>query len=395
MKKKTIHTPSTRTPIYRDAAFFLGDTENMKKAFQKERDNRRSPEIYIYSRYRNPTIVATEEQIMALENCQWALLTPSGMSAIDVALSIFQKGEETGTWLFFSEIYGGTNTYIDKVLKERRNIDVQRFYPDKDRYDLDKLDRVITETRPRLVYFEGISNPMLMVADCEAIIERAKNAGAVVIVDNTFGTPFLWKPLKLGADIVIHSVTKYLSGHNDITAGVLCGDNRQLEKAAIEYRKSVGHLIAPTDAYHLGTQLETFELRFQRHCQNAAKLAATLEAHDKVEKVLYPGLESHPTHNEAKQLFKGNGFGAMITFDLKGADKEKKGEAAQRFITTVSSDIPLVPTLGDVGTTLLHVESVWGDKYPLPGMIRLSVGIEAYKHLEMVVLNGLAQIGVL
>jgi cystathionine beta-lyase/cystathionine gamma-synthase len=392
MKKKTIHTPSTRTPIYRDAAFFLGDTENMKKAFQKERDNRRSPEIYIYSRYRNPTIVTTEEQIMALEDCQWALLTPSGMSAIDVALSIFQEGEKTGTWLFFSEIYGGTNTYIDKVLKERRNIDVQRFYPDEDRYDLDKLDRVITETRPRLVYFEGISNPMLMVADCEAIIERAKNAGAVVIVDNTFGTPFLWKPLKLGADIVIHSVTKYLSGHNDITAGVLCGDNRQLEKEAIEYRKSVGHLIAPTDAYHLGTQLETFELRFRRHCQNAAKLAATLAAHDKVEKVLYPGLGSHPTHNEAKQLFKGNGFGAMITFDLKGADKEKKGEAAQRFITTVSNDIPLVPTLGDVGTTLLHVESVWGDKYPLPGMIRLSVGIEDYKHLEEVVLNGLDHI---
>jgi cystathionine beta-lyase/cystathionine gamma-synthase len=314
------------------------------------------------------------------------------MSAIDTALSIFQKGEETGTWLFFSEIYGGTNSFIDRVLKFRRGIRIKHFYPTGDRYRPDKLEEVLAEEKPRLVFFEVMSNPMLMVADCRSIITAAKKAGAVVMIDNTFTTPYLWNPLDHGADIVVHSATKYLSGHNNITAGVVCGNDPQMEKDAIEYRKYVGHMLSSDDAYRLGTQLRTFELRFERHCRNAAQLAETLAAHEKVEKVLYPGLESHPTHREAVKVFEGKGFGAMITFDLKGVDPEGKGRAARRFISAVSRQVPLVPTLGDVGTSLLHVESVWGDKYPLPGMIRLSVGIENYEDLESAVLNGLDQI---
>lgn len=391
---KVIKVKTTRTPIYRDAAFFLEAEETMKKAFKDEMDHPRCPENYIYSRYRNPTVVAVEEQIMELEECQWALLTQSGMSAIDVALSIFQKADETGTWLFFSEIYGGTNTYIDRVLQYRRGINIKRFYPTGDQYDLNQLERLLAEEKPQLVYFEGISNPMLVVSDCESIITMAKQSGAVVIVDNTFAAPYLWHPLEYGADIVLHSATKYLSGHNNITAGVLCGNDPQMGKDAIEYRKYVGHMLSADDAYRLGTQLRTFELRFERHCENAARLAKVLAAHEKIEKVLYPGLESHPTHAEAKKLFKGKGFGGMVTFDIKGDNQEKKGEAARGFISAVSERIPLVPTLGDAGTTLLHVESVWGDKYPMPGMVRLSVGIEKYQYLEAAVLNGLNQIAV-
>jgi cystathionine beta-lyase/cystathionine gamma-synthase len=390
MKEKKVKT--VRTPIYRDAAFFLEAEETMKKAFKDEKDNPRSPGLYIYSRYRNPTVVAVEEQIMELEECQWALLTQSGMSAIDVALSIFQKADETGTWLFFSEIYGGTNSFIDRVLQFRRGINIKRFYPNGDQYDLNQLEKLLAEEKPQLVYFEGISNPMLVVSDCESIITMAKQSGAVVIVDNTFATPYLWHPLEYGADIVLHSATKYFSGHNNITAGVLCGNDPQMEKNAIEYRKYVGHMFSADDAYRLGTQLRTFELRLERHCENASRLAKVLAAHEKIEKVLYPGLESHPTHPEAKKLFKGKGFGAMITFDIKGETPEKQGEAARRFISAVSDCIPLIPTLGDAGTSLLHVESVWGDKYPLPGMIRLSVGIENYQDLEAAVLNGLNQI---
>ncbi len=233
---------------------------------------------------------------------------------------------------------------------------------------------------------------MLMVADCQGIITAAKKAGAVVIVDNTFTTPYLWNPLSQGADIVVHSATKYLSGHNNITAGVVCGNDPQWERDAIEYRKYVGHMLSSDDAYRLGTQLRTFELRFERHCRNAAQLAETLAAHENVEKVLYPGLESHPTHKEALKVFKGKGFGAMITFDLKGVDPERKGEAARRFISAVSQQVPLIPTLGDAGTSLLHVESVWGDKYPLPGMIRLSVGIENYESLESTLLSALDEL---
>lgn len=389
MNKKTTGIVSTRVPIYPDAAFGLESLERMTQAFKQEQDNLREPENYIYSRYRNPTVTAAEEKIMELEGCRWALLTQSGMSAIDVALSIFQQGADTGTWLFFSEIYGGTNSYIDRVLKYRRGIDIEHFYPHNGRYDLEKLEQVIAEIKPRLVYFEAISNPMLMVADCEAIITIANKAGAVVMVDNTFATPYLWNPLEMGADIVIHSVTKYLAGHNNITAGVVCGNDPRMEKDAVEYRKYTGHMISPGDAYRLGTQIMTFKLRFQRHCENASRLAAALARHANIETVLYPGLETHPTHNEAKKLFKGKGYGGMVTFDLEGETPQKKAEAARKFIDSVAHRIVVVPTLGDTRTFLLPVEAVWGEKYPMPGMIRLSVGIEEYKQLESVILTGL------
>jgi len=392
MKEKTFNVQSVRTPIFPDAAFFLGSTETTREAFKEEIDHPRAPGNYIYSRYRNPTVVSVEDRLMKLEQSQWALLTQSGMAAIDTALSMFHKGMQTGTWLFFSEIYGGTNSFIDKVLVNRRGIDIKRFYPQEGRYDLDLLKKVIADVKPGLVFFEAISNPMLMVADCEAIIKLAKQAGAAVVVDNTFATPYLWRPLEMGADIVIHSVTKYLSGHNNITAGVLCGNDPHIEKEAIEYRKWVGHMLSPMDAYNLGTQLQTFELRFQQHCENASKLAKALEQHDHIETVLFPGLTSHPTHDEAVKLFKEKGFGAMITFDIKADSPQQKGDAAERFIAAVSEEIPLVPSLGDTGTILLHVESVWGAKYPLPGMIRLSVGIEEYEKLEAAVFRGLASI---
>lgn len=388
---KTTMQQGTRVPIYRDAGYILENPEITKKAFKEEQDHHRAPDLYIYSRYRNPTVAATEEQVMALEGCEWALLTQSGMAAIDVALSIFQQGPDTGTWLFFSDIYGGTNSYIDRVLQFRRGLKIKRFSPASYRYDLDELEAILRAEKPRLVYFEAISNPMLIVTDCREVIRLAKKHGAAVVVDNTFATPYLWHPLEDGADLVIHSATKYLSGHNNITAGVVCGNDGKLGQACIEYRKYVGHVLSPDDAYRLGTQMKSFELRYERHCRNAEKLAARLSRQPEVEQVLFPGLSSHPTHAEALKLFAGKGFGAMITFDLKGNGPADKGEAAGRFIGAVSARIPQVPTLGDTATTLLHVESVWGEKYPLPGMIRLSVGIEKYEEIEAAVIDGLSR----
>lgn len=388
MKKKNVK--SIDIPIYRNAGFILSDAQTTKKAFKEEEDHARSPENYIYSRYRNPTVVAAEEKIMQLENSKWALLTQSGMSAIDTALSIFQKGNDTGIWLFFDDIYGGTNSYIDSILQSRRGIKIKRFYSSNDKFDLDKFEKLLEEANPKLVYFEGISNPMLIVADGEAIIRLAKNKEAVVIVDNTFGTSQLWKPLEQEADLVVHSVTKYLAGHGNITAGVLCGNNTQFEKDAIEYRKIIGHMLNPDDAYRLGTQLKTFKLRFLRQCENAYKLAKTLVKHKNVDIVLYPGLESHPTYSESVKLFKGKGFGGMITFDLKGDNEKSKEQARDKFISAVAEYIPLVPSLGNSESILLPVEAVWGKKYPLPGMIRLSVGIEPYEKLEEAILSALA-----
>ena len=380
MKRKDIN--SSRMPVYRDAGFELYDAKTTADAFKKETQHSREPDLYIYSRYRNPTVVSAEEEIMKLERCEWALLTQSGMSAIDTALSIFQHGKDTRPWLFFTEIYGGTISFIESVLKTRRGLDIQYFTPDNGNYDLNKFEHTISGLKPEFVYIETISNPMLIVADVSKITNIARKYGIKVIVDNTFSSPWLYKPLSDGADIVIHSATKYISGHGNITAGVLCGNDKKLMKDAIEYRKFIGHTLSPDDAYRLQTQMQSFELRFSRQCSNAFSLAGYLNKIPVVKKVWFPGLKNHPTHLIAEILFKNKGYGAMITFDFDGKDPVEKRKRRDKFIQLVSEKIKLIPTLGDPHTILMPVEAVWGAKYPEPGMIRLSVGFEEYEELE-------------
>ncbi len=380
---------SLKIPIYRDAGFYLENADKTSKAFNEETLHSREPETYIYSRYRNPTVVAVEKQIMELEESGWALLCESGMAAIDIALSVFQKGKDTGNWLFFSEIYGGTNSFIDQVLIKGRGLNIHRYYAENGSYDLNRLEKVLIEIKPELLYFEVISNPMLMVSDVKSILSLAKNTDCKVIIDNTFATPYLLNPLNMGADLVIHSATKYLSGHGNVTAGVVCGNDVALMQNAIEYRKLVGHMLSPDDAYRLGTQMKTFRLRFKQQCRNAGMLAELLEKHPAVETVLYPGLLSLPSHIIARNLFEKDAYGAMLTFDLAGindADKKKKRDT---FIGLISDQIHLIPSLGDTETILLPVEPVWGEKYPLPGMIRLSAGVEEPEELLQLIIGAL------
>lgn len=379
-------------PLYRDAGFELFDAETTKNAFSKETENERIPELYIYSRYRNPTVVAAEEEIIRLESCKWALLTQSGMSAIDTAVSVFQKAEVSGPWLFFSEIYGGTISYTESVLRKRRGLKIHNFYPVDEKYDLNEFERVIWDIKPQLIYIEAISNPMLIVTDVAEVIRLAHKSGSKVIVDNTFATPLLCKPLELGADIVIHSATKYFSGHGNITAGVLCGNDSAIMKEAIEYRKFVGHMISPDDAYRLQTQIQTFELRFREQCHNALMIIEILKNHPVVRKVWYPGLAEHPTHYEALKLFGQRGFGAMVTFDFAGNSEKEKMSRRDFFVRSVSGKIKIIPSLGDPKTILMPVESVWGAKYPEPGLIRLSVGFEDSTELKKTITEALEQI---
>jgi len=374
MKKKFVN--SSHTPLYREAGFKLGDSQTTKEAFAEEINHPHEPVNYIYSRYRNPTVVAVEKQIMALEESEWALLVETGMAAIDVAVSTFQKGKESKPWLFFNEIYGGTNSFIDSVLIKRRGLDIHQFFAKDGMYDLEELESLLKSLQPEFLYFEAVSNPMLIVADVPKIMALAKKYEAKIIIDNTFATPYLWKPLKDGATLVIHSVTKYLSGHGDITAGVICGNDPGLLKEAIEYRKWAGHFLSPDDAHRLGDQLKTFNIRFQKHCSNALEIARFLESHPMIEDVLYPGLKNHPTHHEAINLFGDKGFGGMITFDIRGSNDEEKRIRCNAFIEALEEHIPLIPTLGEVDSILLPIEPVWGSKYPKPGMVRLSVGIE-------------------
>ncbi|MEI8225612.1 MAG: aminotransferase class V-fold PLP-dependent enzyme [Bacteroidota bacterium] len=387
MKRKEVN--SSRMPVYRDSGFELYDAGTTSGAFKKETEHEREPDNYIYSRYRNPTVVSAEEEIMKIEGCSWALLTQSGMSAIDTALSVFQYGKETRPWLFFTEIYGGTISFIESVLKKQRGLDIHYFTPDNGKYDLNEFEKVVSRLKPEFVYIESISNPMLIVADVTEITRTAKKHGSKVIIDNTFATPWLYKPLDEGVDIVIHSATKYFSGHGNLTAGVICGNDKKIMQSAIEYRKFVGHMLSPDDAYRLQTQIQSFELRFTRQCDNASKLAEHLSRVPVIKKVWFPGLKSHPTHNIAEKLFGGKGFGAMITFDFDGKDENEKRGRRDKFIKLVSEKIKLIPTLGDPHTILMPVEAVWGIKYPEPGMIRLSVGFEDYGGLETTITKAL------
>jgi cystathionine beta-lyase/cystathionine gamma-synthase len=387
MKKREIN--SARTPIYRDSGFELPTAGTTAGAFAAETSHEREPDLYIYSRYRNPTVVAAEEAIMALEGSEWALLAQSGMAAIDIALSIFQEAGRQSNWLFFSEIYGGTLSYISSVLEKRRGLEVSFFRPSAGSYNYGHLERMLEEVRPDLLYFETISNPLLMVAEGRRIIALAKKQGARIIVDNTFATPLLWKPLDDGADMVIHSATKYLSGHGNLTAGVICGNDTKLMHGAIEYRKFVGHMLSPDEAYRLQTQMASFELRFRQQCDNASAVATLLSASEQVARVLYPGLETHGTHAAARELTGGRGYGAMVTFDLSGSTPEAKRKRRDRFIAAVYPEIRLIPTLGDNHTILMPVEPVWGAKYPEPGMIRLSLGYEEGNVIESVIRRGL------
>ena len=374
MKKKLIK--STRMPVYRDTGFELTDSDTTRQAFLCEKDIEHRPENFIYSRYRNPTVIEAEELLMKIEESAWALLTQSGMSAIDTAFSVFQKAGDARPWLFFSEIYGGTISYIDSVLKEKRGINIHRFYPDGMSYGLDKLEEKMKDLRPSIVFLETVSNPMLIVAPVREIVDIVHRYEATAIIDNTFATPYLLKPLKFEADIVIHSVTKYLAGHGNITAGALCGNDEQIMKKAIEYRKYVGHMISPDDAYRLNTQMQSFSLRFRRQCDNAEAVATELAESEIIEKVFYPGLESHYTHSIAKDIFDEKGFGAIVTFSFAGKKDNQKRQRRDEFIRSLSDQIKLVPSLGDSNTILIPVESIWGDRYPDPGMIRLSLGIE-------------------
>lgn len=388
MKKKAVNT--SRVPVYRDAGFELYDADTASAAFAGETDPEREPDLYIYSRYRNPTVVAAEEEIMKLENAGWALLTQSGMSAIDTAVSIFQKGRELKPWLFLSEIYGGTISYYELILRKQRGLDIHIFEPSGERYNMNEFEKLVERIRPEFIYIEAISNPMLIVPDAATMISVARKFGSRVIADNTFATPYLWKPLEDGADIVIHSATKYFSGHGNITAGVLCGNDDSLMKQALSYRKYIGHMISADDAYRLHDQIQTFGLRFVRQCANASAVAALLKESGMVEKVWYPQLTDHPTHNEAAKLFGNKGWGGMVTLDFAGRDKAQKKKRRDNFIKAVSEKIRLIPSLGDPRTIVLPVESVWGVKYPEPGMLRLSAGFENTDTLIETISSGLA-----
>lgn len=328
-------TPVT-TPVYNAVTYVYPDMELLDRAFDDPSAG------YVYSRYGNPTNAAFETAVASLEGGEGAVSFASGMAAIHAAL--LAAGVKSGTSVLAArDLYGATTALLTRVFAQ---MGAQIHFADFT--DLASVRRMLKEARPQAVLLETISNPLLRLADIGRIAQLAHAGGAQVIVDNTFASPVLVRPLELGADYAVHSATKYLSGHGDVMAGVVVSSEARcvgLREAA----RIVGGILGPNEAYLALRGLKTLPLRMERQCANAARVAARLEVHPKVERVYYPGLRSHPQHRLARRLFPRGLFGAMVAFDIRGTGRKD----VFRFMESLRLCIPAT-TLGDVHTLAMY-----------------------------------------
>lgn len=355
------------TPVYRAVSYAYDDLDDLDAIFAGTREG------YVYGRYGNPTVRALERAVAGLEGAEDAIACASGMAAVHLAL--MAAGCQAGTSVVAAQdVYGATYALLARFLPllgvQARFVDVA---------NPQEVQRALEEVRPRVLLFETISNPLLKVADVPALVEMAHQAGALVILDHTFATPYLLQPVALGVDFVVHSATKYLGGHGDVLAGVVVSSEEHIREAR-EWMKVLGANLGPDAAYLALRGLKTLPVRMARHCENALTVAQWLQGHPKVARVLYPGLPNHPQHALAKRLFREGCFGGMVSFEIAGADQE----AVFRFMESLRAVLPAT-SLGDVySLTLYPAHSSHRALTPEeraavgigPGLVRLSVGLE-------------------
>ena len=323
------------------------------------------PKRWDYARGGNPTRAALETALAALEGAERCLAFASGMAAEATLLLTLRPGDHV---VLGDDVYGGTYRLLAKVLAPWG-----LSCTTCDLTDLDELRSVIRE-ETRLVWIETPSNPLLKITDIDAVAEIAHGAGARVVVDNTFATPALQRPLALGADVVVHSVTKYLSGHSDLIGGAVVTNDADLAERLTFLTNAVGAVPGPMDAYLALRGLKTLAVRMRRHCENAATIATFLDHHDRVRQVWYPGLASHPGHEIAARQMAG-GFGGMVSFTV--ADAETAIRVAERTrLFFLAESLGGVESLIEVPGPMTHA-SVAGSPLEVPAeLVRLSVGIE-------------------
>lgn len=311
---------------------------------------------YEYSRTKNPTREGVESLIAELEGGKFGFAYASGMAALASVLALFKSGDEL---IILSNVYGGTFRLIDKVFSHF-NITYRIFEGD----DLEALESFISE-KTKAILYETPANPLLNVVSIEEISNIAKKKGILSIVDNTFMSPYLQNPLKLGADIVVHSATKYLGGHSDLVAGLVVCDDENLGEKLGFLQNSIGAVLAPNDSFLLIRGIKTLGLRMQRHSENALALAEFLSSHEAVSKVYYPGLKSDKNYTlQSKQARSGGG---MLSFVLKANYDYKTFFKSTNIIT-------LAESLGGVESLLCHPASM--THASIPKEIRLKMGIE-------------------
>ncbi|MFC3907779.1 cystathionine gamma-synthase [Legionella dresdenensis] len=325
---------------------------------------------YEYSRTHNPTRTAYEQCLASLESGQRGFAFASGMAAINTVVDLLNHGDHV---IAMNDLYGGTFRLFDKVKTRTSGLSFSFI----DMTDINHLEAALTP-KTKMIWLETPSNPMLRLVDIAAVAKFARQHNLITVVDNTFATPWIQKPLESGIDIVVHSATKYLNGHSDIINGaVVVGDNEELIEKVAFLQNSCGAIAAPFDSFMVLRSLKTLPLRMERHCSNALALAQWLEKHPKVDKVIYPGLESHPQHQLARKQM--HEFGGMISLVLKG-----DLEYSKRFLSRCEL-FTLAESLGGVESLIEHPAIMTHASVPaetrrqlgiVDGFVRLSVGIE-------------------
>ncbi|MEZ4526333.1 MAG: aminotransferase class I/II-fold pyridoxal phosphate-dependent enzyme [Desulfobacterales bacterium] len=353
-------------PIHMTSTYKFNSAEHGAKLFAGNDTG------YIYTRISNPTVDLLQEKVALLEGAESAIATASGMASVScVSMTLAAPGDN---FVSCTTLYGGTfalfNAHLPKFGME------PRFLSPSDANSASSLEALADE-KTRFLYLETPANPTLDVIDIRLWADTARSRSIPLIVDNTFASPYLQNPLELGADIVIHSATKYLSGHGDVVGGIIAGKQDMMARIREQHLIHFGPIMSPFNAWLISRGIKTLALRMERHCSSAMTVAQYLEVHPRVQKVYYPGLKSHPGHQTAQKQMKK--YGGMIAFEVKGGIK-----AGKKVMNSVKL-CTLAVSLGDCETLIQHPASMTHATYSpeerkkagiADGLIRLSVGLE-------------------
>lgn len=364
------HTGSVNVPVFLTSTFAQETPGKLKAGYE-------------YSRGANPTRQALEDSLASIENGHTGLAFGSGLAAIDAVLKLLNPGDHV---VAVDDLYGGTYRLFTRLFSK-----YQLEFSFVSFENAENLDSAIQENT-RLIWLETPTNPLMKLVDIQKVADQVKGKNILVAVDNTFATPFIQRPLDLGADIVMHSATKYLGGHSDVVAGALVTKTKELGEELHFIQFASGGILGPHDSYLVLRGIKTLSLRMERHSENGMKVAEFLAQHPKVDKVYYPGLKSSPQYELAQKQM--NGFGGMVSFTFKSGKKEEAVEFLESIkIFTLAESLGGVESLANHPSTMTHA-SIPAEKREELGitddLVRLSVGIEDASDLLSDVENALS-----
>ena len=353
-------TGAVMTPIYASTTF--------------EQDAPGQHRGYEYARTGNPTRTALEENLASLEGADYGRCYASGMAAINTVLNLLESGDHV---VAGEDVYGGTHRIFTQVYQD---YDLEFTFVDMT--DLEAIEAAF-EPNTALLWLETPTNPLLSIVDIEAAASIAEEHDALCAIDNTFATPYLQRPLEFGADVVAHSLTKYLGGHSDVVGGALLTNDPELDERFGFYQNAVGATPGPFDCFLVLRGTKTLPVRMDRHCENARAIATWLENHPRVDRVFYPGLESHPGHDVARRQM--DDFGGMLSFELDGTLEEATAVVSNTEVFTLAESLGGVESLIEQPAPMTHAAIPREERLEAgltDSLIRVSVGIEHVEDLK-------------